>query len=156
MSTLVIVLLIVTGLILLLLEFFVLPGITVAGVAGTLFVAGGVFVSYRLYGNQGGHLVLLGTLMISGLLLYLSFRTKTWDRLVLNSTIDSKMVNVQEDIIQIGDKGVTVSRLNPMGKARIGHVVCEVTCPGQFIDEGQHIEVIKVSKNQIIVKPINS
>jgi membrane-bound ClpP family serine protease len=153
MSVLVIVLLIVLGLSLLIIEFFMLPGITIAGIAGSLFIGGGIIIAYRYYGLTGGHWALFSTMLAAGLMFYLSFRAKTWDRLSLKSSIDSAVETVDENTIKAGDAGLSVSRLNPMGKVLVNNQIVEAHCPGQFIDENQPLEVVKVFKTHIIVKP---
>jgi membrane-bound ClpP family serine protease len=153
MSALVIVLLILLGLVLLIVEFFMIPGVTVAGIAGGAFVIGGVVLAYKYYGLTGGHWALFSTVLAAGLLLYLSFRAKTWDRLSLKSTIDATVDTFEEEKIKVGDAGITISRLNPIGKAQVNNLIVEAQCPGQFIDEKTAIEVVKVSKSHIIVKP---
>ena len=47
MSLTAIIILIVVGLLLVLIEFFVLPGTNVAGIIGILLVVGAIFFSYR-------------------------------------------------------------------------------------------------------------
>ncbi len=153
MSALVIVLLILTGLILLLLEFFVIPGVTVVGVAGTIFVTAGIFFAYRNFGASGGHIALISTLFIGGIMLFLALRTNTWNRLALKSEIDSQIVTVNDSLIHEGDEGITISRLNPIGRANVNDQLIEAHCPGHFIDENTPIEVVKVFKTYIIVKP---
>lgn len=153
MSTLAIVLLIIVGLVLLIIEFFMLPGITIAGVAGSIFVAGGIVMAYKYFGIPGGHWTLFATLVAMALLFYISFRAKTWDRLSLKSSIDSSVETVQEEAIKPGEIGTTISRLNPVGKAKINNHIVEAQCPGQFINENEEIEVVKVFKTYIIVKP---
>ncbi|MFT3737930.1 MAG: NfeD family protein [Breznakibacter sp.] len=155
MSAMVIVLLILVGIILLIIEWFMIPGITIAGIAGALFVIGGVVVTYQSYGASAGHWALFGTLVSLGLMLYISFRTKTWDRLALKSSIDSAVETVEEEKIAAGDKGMAVSRLNPVGKCVVNGTIVEAQCPGQFINENEEVEVVKVFKTHIIVKPIN-
>ncbi|MBN2742581.1 NfeD-like partner-binding protein [Breznakibacter xylanolyticus] len=155
MTTLVIVLLILTGLILLLLEFFVIPGVTVVGVAGALLIAAGIFFTYRNFGPGGGHIALIITLLAGLVMVLLALRSKTWDRLALKSEIDSNITTVDESCVKEGDDGITISRLNPIGKAQIGNQIIEAHCPGHFIDEKTPVQVVKVHKTYIIVKPLN-
>ncbi|MBN2165842.1 MAG: hypothetical protein JW717_06145 [Marinilabiliaceae bacterium] len=154
MSAFVIFLLVLTGLILLILEFFVFPGITIAGVGGVLAIGLGIFFTYKTYGSLAGHITVFGTIVLGVFLVYFSIRNKTWNKMALNTTIDSKIETVSEQTIHIGDKGVSISRLNPIGKARFNDEIVEAHCPGHFIDENKEIEVVKVFKTHIIVKPL--
>ena len=61
--------LIVLGVILLLVEFFLLPGISIAGIGGAIFMIGGVIYAYIYLGSGAG----TATLVISLILLAGSF-----------------------------------------------------------------------------------
>lgn len=156
MSALVIFLLILAGLILLILEFFVFPGTTVAGIGGFLTIAFGIFFTYKTFGSSVGHLSVLGTIILTFFIFYFSFRSGTWKKITLNTSIDSKVENVSDDLVHVGDKGITISRLNPIGKVRVNDVIMEAHCPGHFIDENSEIEVVKVFKTYIVIKSVNS
>ena len=155
MSTLVIVLIILLGLFLLILEFFVFPGVTVAGIGGLIFTAGGIFLAYGKFGTTGGNIALVITMFIGVLLLVLSFRSGTWKRLMLDSSIKGQVETVKENTVSEGDEGVAVTRLNPIGKVQINNLLMEGKCPGHFIDENTEVIVKEVFKTYVIVKPKN-
>jgi membrane-bound ClpP family serine protease len=81
MSVLGIILLILLGVLLFLVEFFIIPGVTIAGIGGALVLGVAVFASYRTYGTTIGTYTLLTVLVISVLTLVLALRSKTWKRL---------------------------------------------------------------------------
>jgi membrane-bound ClpP family serine protease len=144
--------LIVLGIVLILLEFFVVPGITVAGVGGLILLISGVALSYSKYGTPGGHYLLAGTVLSLIFVLYFSFKSKTWKKISLNTAINSK---AKEDLslkIKIGDAGTSVSRLAPSGTVLINDELVEVESRSGFIDEHENVEVIKIKGNKIIVK----
>ncbi len=153
MYTIVIVLLILLGLFLLILEFFVLPGITFAGLGGVLFIGVGIFMAYQQFGTTGGNLTLIATLGLAIFAIVWSLRSGTWNKLMLNTSVDSKVEVKQDDDIKVGDIGVAITRLNPVGKANINNILIEAHCPGEFVDENTTLEVKKVFKTHIIVKP---
>ncbi len=155
MSLTVIILIILLGLFLLILEFFVFPGVTIAGIGGFLFSAGGIYLVYAKYGHVQGNIALVATLIVGIIILVLSFRASTWNRLMLHSNIEGQVTTVQEDKIKAGDEGIAVTRLNPIGKVRVNNELIEGRCPGHFVDENTIIEVQKVFKTYIIVKPKN-
>ena len=155
MSLAVIVLIILLGLFLLILEFFVFPGVTFAGIGGFLFTAGGIYLVYTKYGVTYGNLALVATLAVAIVILVMSFRSKTWNRLMLNSNIEGKVETVEKDNIKAGDEGLSVTRLNPIGKVKVNNEVVEGRCPGHFVDENTPVIVQKVFKTYIIVKPKN-
>jgi membrane-bound ClpP family serine protease len=155
MTTVVIVLLILLGLFLLILEFFALPGVTFAGIGGLLFIGVGIYMAYRNFGAVGGNVILIFTLMISVLLVVWSLRSGTWNKLMLDSSVDSQVEVKEDDAIKEGDDAIAITRLNPVGKARVNNIVVEARCSGQLIDANTPLVVTKVYKTHIIVKPKN-
>jgi membrane-bound ClpP family serine protease len=147
-----IIILIVIGLILLVAEFLIIPGVTVAGIAGFVLIIFGVYLSYSQFGAVTGHIVLLTTAIASIATIAVSLRAKSWRWAMLNDSIDSKASDEYEHIIKPGDSGVTISRLAPMGKAVINDNIVEVTALGELIDQQSTIEVVKVEGNKITVK----
>lgn len=75
--------------------------------------------------------------------------------MILKSEIDGTVPKVEEENIKVGDTGVTITRLAPIGKIKINDIVVEGKSTGQLIDQQTEIEVIKILKNQIIVKSKN-
>lgn len=144
--------LIIIGLLFLALEILVIPGVGVAGIVGFVLIVIGVWQAYAGHGTVAGHLVLGTTMALTVLTLVLSLRGKTWRRLSLYTSIDSRVNVIDGAKIKPGDSGKTVSRLAPMGKALINDEFYEVSTNGDFIDQQTEIEVIKIEFNKIIVK----
>ena len=156
MSILGIVLLILLGIILFLVEFLIIPGVTVAGIGGAILFAVSVFVAYRTHGTAVGNYTLLATLVISVVSLIIALRSKTWRRFMLKTNIDSKVeVGLEEMKIKPGDTGVTITRLAPVGMVTVNNLTIEGNSIGGFLDPDTKVEVVKVLGTQIIVKPIN-
>lgn len=154
MTIFIIILLIVFGVVLLLLEFFVLPGITVAGIGGVVMMLGGIYLSYHHYGSTTGHLTVIGALVFNLLALWLALKSGTWNRIMLKTEIDSKVEKLEDDLVHIGDKGICLSRLAPMGQVKINNHIIEAKSTGSYIDEKTPVEVIKIVDKIIVVKPI--
>lgn len=152
MSLLAIVLVILLGIILLLLEFLVIPGVTVFGIAGFLCILFGIGASYYYHGVQTGNYTLLITVIASIITLFYVFKQKTWKKVGLKSNIDSRNKPYAVDQIHVGDIGITVTRLAPIGKVSVNDVICEGKSISGFIDENTDVVVVKVLETQIIVK----
>ncbi|HDP74393.1 MAG TPA: hypothetical protein ENN49_00680 [Bacteroidales bacterium] len=148
-----IIVLITLGLFLLVLEFFMIPGITVAGIGGFLIIIYAVYSAYTDHGTTTGHLTLLFTTIASIATLVFSLRARTWKRVSLKTSLNSKAVDELKNEIQVGDEGVTISRLAPMGKASIKGKTIEVSTIGELINPNTPIVVVHVETNKIIVKP---
>ena len=147
--------LILIGFFLILLEFLVVPGITVAGLGGLAFIAGGVYMSYDNFGNKIGNYTVLVVFILLLIVLYFALRSRTWKNLMLRSSVDSKSNEIDEDKIKIGDEGTTISRLAPMGKVIVNDEYYEAKSLHKFIDENTEIIVTKILNTNIIVKPKN-
>ncbi len=156
MSIPLIILLIILGIFLFLVEFLLIPGITVAGIGGAILLIGGIIMGYKYHGVTAGNYILLGTLLLFLLTLYFVLKGRTWKRLSLRATVNGKMnviENSGKDKIRTGDEGLTVSRLNPMGKVMVKGQVYEAKSLGEFIEQKTKVEIIKILPNRIIVKP---
>jgi membrane-bound ClpP family serine protease len=156
MSILAIALLILLGIILILIELLVVPGISVAGIGGVLLIIGGIVLGYHFHGTTAGNYILLASGVLMILLVVLALKLKTWQRFGLQSTIDSKVGVLKTEEIKEGDEGISISRLAPIGKAMFNEKLFEVHSEGEYIDENQPIIVIRISgNNKIFVKTKN-
>lgn len=151
-----IIILIVVGLFLLVAEFLIIPGVTVAGIGGFILIILGIYSAYSQHGTVTGHITLLCTAVASIATIALSLRAKTWRWVMLKNSIDSKATDDYDQVVKLGDEGVTISRLAPMGKAKINNIVVEVTALGELIDPQSTIEVVRVEGSKITVKLKNS
>ncbi len=152
MLTFLIIFFILLGLFLLFLEFFVTPGMTVAGIGGLIFIFAGISMVYKNYGTSTGHIVLLSTIIFGIILFVISFKSGTWDKLMLKSTISGQVETIKVNSIHPGDTGITITRLNPIGKVKVHDEIVEAKCPGQFVDPNTEVIIKEVHKTQIIVK----
>lgn len=151
MEWLIVGMLILIGAILVLLEILVIPGVGITGVLGFACVIAGIYFGYAYYGSATGHLILLGTVILGFAVTWYVMRTKTWKKLSLHTQIDSAVEGIDSSI-RVGDCGVTLGRLAPMGNVRIGEVVVEAESRSGYIDAQCPVEVIKVLKNKVIVQ----
>lgn len=152
MSLTIIILLIVTGLLLLVLEILIIPGTSVAGVLGFIAIGIGIWQAWVGYGTTVGVIVTFSTLAGAIASLYFSLKSRTWKRLMLNDTIDSKVNLVDAAKVKPGETGETISRLAPAGKARINGELYEVHSLSGFIDQRIEIEIVKIDHQKIFVK----
>ena len=152
MTWTIIAVLIIVGFLFLLLEILVLPGTNIAGILGFVLIGIGVWQAYAVYGGTAGTITLGGTMVLSVLFLYYALKSKTWKKASLKKEITSKVNVIDTDNIKVGDQGITISRINPMGKAKINNEYFEVSSSGGFIDENTEIEVTHLNHNKITIK----
>jgi membrane-bound ClpP family serine protease len=147
--------LILFGLFLIIAEVIFVPGTTVVGILGFIFLVVGVSLSFRYFGGETGWTTIGVTAVASGLILYFSLKANVWGRFSLKSSIQSKFNEGELDSLTVGTEGLTVSALRPVGKANLGEKLYEVKTLGEYLDSGSRVRVIKIIMNQIIVEPIN-
>lgn len=144
-----IILLILFGVILLLAEIMIIPGVGVAGVLGVLSLGASCYYAFTYMGLTSGIVVtIVDIFLVTGLLVFL-LRAKTWKKLKLDTVIDSK--GTSEIKVEVGMQGKTVTRLAPMGTAFINDKHCEVTSVDGMLDPGTPVEVSRVENNKIYV-----
>jgi membrane-bound serine protease (ClpP class) len=169
--------LVVTGLVLLLLELFVIPGFGLAGITGIACLAAGLFGMLiknppdRLpwpEGQAGWDAFLQGALGlligIGGFIFFAIIAAKYLPRwrllggLVLTPAgmleRPSPEMDLRPDLPRIGDIGVVDSPLRPAGKARFGRALVDCLTYGQFLEKGRKVRVTEVTGNKVVVEPI--
>ncbi len=143
------------GVLLILIEIFITPGIVVGSI-GFVMLAIGIYGGYNTLGNTTGNYILGGTSAFLGIALYLSFRDGAWNRFAAKDVIDAKANNIHELNINIGDRGISLSALRPAGTAYINEQKLEVHTDGDFILANEPIEVIKRVDQKIYIKKVNN
>lgn len=148
-----IIILILVGLLLVLAEILLIPGVGVAGIIGLLSMGGSCFYAFHELGTTPGIIVtVINALLIVSLTIWV-LRAKTWRRFTLNTNIDSKALHLDKDRITVGEKGYTTTRLAPMGSARFGDEIYEVKALEGMIDPEVKIEIVMIEDNRIYVRP---
>lgn len=154
MTILSIVIFILLGLLLLLIEFAIIPGITIAGIGGFLLLGASVFIAFTHYGMGIGFLTLAVVLIASPLMIYYFFRSKSGKKMILGTQIDGKMEYVDLEKLKVGDVGKSIGRLAPSGKVKINGITLEARSSGSFIDHKTEVRITKILSNVIIVEPL--
>ena len=157
MSLGLIIFLIFVGLLLFIIEFLLIPGVTIAGVGGAICLVSGIVFAFISFGTATGLVVLGITALVMVILTVLMLRSRTWNKFMLKTSIDSKVdtVGAEEGKVKAGDRGITVTRLAPGGKVLVNDEYFEAKSVDILIDPKQEIEVIRLDDNKLIVKPIN-
>lgn len=144
---------IVLGILFLLLEIFLIPGFGIAGIAGIIFLAGGIADAYIFLGATAGHITLAGSAIVLAGAFYWLVKTKALLKVSLHSRIDGAVDTNDLRSVAVGDTGMALSRLNPIGKVLIRDVTVEgKSYDGAFIEEDSEIEVVKVESYNVWVK----
>ena len=149
--------LIIIGVVLLLAELLLIPGVGVAGILGLLSLVGANFIAFAYYPHPSGIIVLAVTIIICFSGVWYALRAKTWKRLSLHQEIEAKATPLpQEHGIHVGMRGKTLGRLIPSGKVRFGNIDMEAYSFQGMIDPGIEIEVVQIDNLRIFVIPIEA
>lgn len=160
----------VIGIILMLLEIFVIPGFGVAGISGILCIIIGLtfglvdnadfsFSAAGLNYIEGPFLLVLGSIIIAVILsLWLTSKIGKGKGLFRNIALNADQKNSEGYIgvpkkyfDMIGKEGVAITMLRPSGKIEVeGSIYDAVAYPG-YIDEGKKIKVTKYESGQLYV-----
>ena len=154
MTILIILLLIALGIILLLLEFAVIPGFTIAGVGGMALLGYSVYLAFDNYGTLAGIITVLILITIIPILFLKFLKSKAGKKMQLDSKITSVVDVLGKERFKVGDQGKAISRLAPIGKVEINNHIVEGKSTGEFIDDGAAVEVVSLQDNKLIVKHI--
>ena len=145
------------GVLFLLVELFLLPGITIAGIAGAILLAAGITYAYIALGTTGGNITLAVSVVAFGGFFTWFVRSKALKTIGLKSAIEESVDNSYLRTVQVGDTGVALSRLNPIGKVMINDVEMEgKSFDNEFIEVDSEVEVVKVNPMNVWVKRIES
>jgi membrane-bound serine protease (ClpP class) len=158
------VLLVSTGLLLLVFEFFVIPGFGIAGILGILATVGGLILALTGTGSSTEFLVTSTTRVLLSLLVaviaglaLLRFlpRLPMARRLVLDKALpvdDGYGSAPDSDHRWLGRSGIAASPLRPSGIATLDGERVDVVSTGELIDAGTPVEVVHVDGNRVVVR----
>jgi membrane-bound ClpP family serine protease len=151
----VIIILIILGILLFVIEFLLVPGVTIAGIGGLILTVFGVYKAFSDYGSTVGVWFLIGTVLLSVFVIAMSLRARTWSRLMLKTDISGTVdTDLTEEQVKVGDHGTTLTKLGPMGKILVNDMVREAKSIEGYVNEHTEIEIVSIEGTRISVKPI--
>jgi len=160
------------GIILIVVELFVLPGFGVAGVLGLLAMTGGLVLS--MVGNdmfdfsqvRPGQMnlafTIVSTAFIASIVLLFAFGKRLLDspavqRMVLESeqlSSEGYTTGIESSREEIGKIGVAATDLKISGKIDVDEVRLDAITEGDFIEMGTKIEVVDYRGNYFVVRTL--
>ena len=150
----IVVTLLVLGILLMLVEMLLIPGVGIAGFLsiGSLGVA--CWYAFAEISTAAGWWTLLAAMVLLGILVFFALRARTWRRFELKTEVRSQM-GTEVSQVHVGDRGIAYTRLAPMGTGRFGEVSCEVKShDNTMVAAGTPVEVVAIEENKPLVKPI--
>lgn len=148
-----ILLLILFGLLFLVAELVLLPGVSVGALLAMVCDGVAIWLGFRDFGMAGGIAVIVAVTLLSLVVIVISLRARTWQRFSLRQEIRSSSTPVlPSEVLHAGDRGVTLSRLSPMGRVEIGGNTYEAKSVGAYVDPQCEVEVVGFENTSVIVK----
>ncbi|MBQ6581656.1 MAG: NfeD family protein [Alistipes sp.] len=146
--------LVLLGLFFLVAELVFLPGAALGVILSLASYAAATYFAFVRIGMVGGFITLGIILLLSLIATIISLRAKTWQRFALKNKVEGQSMQTPAEEVRIGDCGVTISRLSPMGKVLIGGKEYEAKSAEAYIDQRTEVTVIGFENFTIIVKSI--
>jgi membrane-bound serine protease (ClpP class) len=169
------------GILLLLIEFLVLPGFGIAGFSGIICILAGLFgmliknppnnpipwpqtpFEWRTFteGVLGLSLGFFGFVVFAWLFAKYLPKIRFLSGLILVPTAtrgDEMHISFttgrtsETRQINVGETGEVVSTLRPTGKAKFGDAIVDVVAEAEFLDKGCKVEIIEIHGNKVVVK----
>ena len=157
-------LIVMVGLVLLVVEAFLIPGFGIAGVAGIGVILWGLYllllpdvpVSEEVYHSAltGLTIGIIGGIIALVFLFRMVTKTKFWTKLT-SPGVESQDEGYSTSIgleDMVGKIGIATSDLRPSGWALLGDRKIFVVTEGEFVDKDQSIKILSVDGNRVVVR----
>lgn len=142
------------GIAFLILEIFFLPGISIGGVAGAIFIGTAVWYAFVNLGVVAGWMTLLLGSVALILSIVIFMKSKVLERMSLNTELEDVDLPFEKGEIEVGDRGVSISRLAPSGMIFIKDKELEVKSIDGLVQPNISVEVCEIDGVNIYVKQI--
>lgn len=144
--------LIIAAALLFLIELFVIPGVSIAGLAAFACLTYANYYAFAYMGVGAGIFTLVASAIVCIGMMVWFMRLKTLDKLALKKDISSTVVRDAASEIRVGDKGISITRLAQIGSADFSGKVVEVKSVDGFVSEQTPIEVKRIQDGIIMVE----
>ncbi len=161
------ILLFIVGVILIIVEIFVIPGFGIFGIAGIILMIAGLFMGlvsdFPLVETDMLSIAIIqlaGSFILSGIAIYFLAKilpkTEIWNNLILSKGIKAKSgyTSNKEFNHLVGLKGEALTDLRPSGTAMLEGKRYDVVTQGDYIVKDSNIEVMEVEGSKIVVKTL--
>lgn len=154
LEIIIIVCLIIIGVALMLAEIFLLPGVTIAGIAGGIAMVGSIVYAFYYVDETTGYITIAANIVVGVGAFVFVIKSNALEHIALKTDIESVVLPPEIAKLAVGDKGIALSRLNPIGKVEFNNefVVEAKSVTGEFIDTGESVEIVHIEKSTVLVK----
>ena len=171
------------GVLLLMVEIFILPGFGIAGFSGIVCILAGLFgmlvkntpdelpwpkdaIAWNdfTWGVLSLATGFIGFVVLAWLLAKYLPKMQFLSGIILVPTAAKQGTEIEVSIttlpesktisVNVGELGEVFSRLRPTGKAKFGDAIVDVVAEGEFLDTGTSVEIIEIHGNRVVVKAV--
>ncbi|MFR9603024.1 MAG: NfeD family protein [Rikenellaceae bacterium] len=146
--------LILMGVIFMVVEMLLLPGVTLGALLSVCSFGGAIYVAFDALGNTVGVSVIVASIAVSIITFVWAIKTDVWKRISLKERVEGSSSASPSEVISLGSRGVAMSRLAPMGRAKFGDTIIEAKSMEAYIDPKSEVEVVGYDNAAVIVKLI--
>ncbi len=143
------------GVLLLILEIFVIPGFGVAGIFGIISISAGLILAFDISSIQMAFTVVCSSMVVTTVLVIVSFfllpKSLIFTRVALAEDTAGYHSSVSYDDL-LGKKTKTLTPFRPAGIIEIDGKRYDAITEGSFIDKDTDVEVVQVQGNKIVIR----
>ncbi len=148
--------LILVGVVLILIEVYMVPGFNVIGILGIVMIIVAVGYSFAESGWTGGFMALAGSVAAVGGIFWFLYSTGAWDRFVLTAELTSGASDGEDERAQrtryLGRNGTALTPLRPSGVIEIDGTRLEVSTEGEFVAAGSQVRIVAMDRRRYFVR----
>ncbi len=148
--------LILVGLLLIMIEVYLIPGFNVIGLFGLLMILAAIVIAFTEGGNTEGILTLAGSALAVGGIFWFLYASGAWDRFVLTTSLKDDPDTADQEREQrrqyLGKQGTAITPLRPAGVVEIDGERVEVSTEGEFIAAGSVVRVVAMDRRRYFVR----
>lgn len=152
MDIILLIVLVIVAVLLFLAELFIVPGISIAGILSGCCIIYANYYAFNAFGATIGCITLVVSMIafIGSLIWFM--KSKTLDKLSLKKEISSTVKQAESDNVQIGNTGISTTRLALIGYADFNGHIIEVKSTAEFIDAKTPIKIVRIVDGIILVE----
>ncbi len=151
--------LIIVGVLLIVAEVYLIPGLNVVGIIGAVMLLAAIAVAFLEAGVLGGVLAMSSASLLSGGAFWWLWKSGAWNQFILSSSLQTDDKQIARESEQraryLGKKGTAVTPLRPTGIAEIDGERIEVVTEGDFISAGSRVKVVAMDRRHYFVRLVS-
>lgn len=151
MEYVIIAFLVLLGVLLVVAEILVLPGVSVAAIGAAAVFIWAIVLSYNAMGGVFALFVFFASFTLTIVALAFALRAKMLRKIALDKKITSSVADDMAVDVMVGDCGVAASRLAPVGSVEISGRHYQGRSRGELISQKSSIVVVAIEDGIVIV-----